>query len=153
MVARGSAGKTVRCLDGVKACERPKLEGHSSRVLSVAWSPDGSTVASGSSDKTVRLWDASSGRERRKLEGHSHWVRSVARSEEGRAVAGGSYDKTVRLWDAASGRGRRKAAWLPEAPLAKRFGVWMGSRRVSVRSWRAIPTGSGVWRGRRMAAR
>ena len=75
------------------------LQGHSSGVNSVSFSPDGTKVASGSDDETVKLWDVTSGECLQTLEGHSSDVNSVSFSPDGTKVASGSFDKTIKTWE------------------------------------------------------
>lgn len=81
------------------------LEGHTKWVRSLAFSPDGMTLASASRDNTIRLWNVVANKHQRTLRGHTNWVVSVAFSPDGRTLAsgGGSGDKTIRLWNVASG--------------------------------------------------
>jgi WD40 repeat protein/energy-coupling factor transporter ATP-binding protein EcfA2 len=79
------------------------LVGHSEWVISMAFTPDGKTLASGSSDHTVRLWDVATRQPLGEpLVGHSERVISVAFSPDGKTLASGSVDQTVRLWDIAT---------------------------------------------------
>ena len=80
------------------------LEGHQDAVKSVAFDPQGGTLASGSEDNTVKLWEARSGKLLRTLEGHQNTVWSVAFDPQGGTLASGSEDNTVKLWEARSGK-------------------------------------------------
>ena len=80
------------------------LKGHTREVFSVAFSPDGKTVASGSADQSIKLWDVAGGKNTATLKGHTDFVQSVAFSPDGKTLASGSRDKTVNLWDVASGK-------------------------------------------------
>ena len=82
----------------------PPSTGHKDEVYSVAFSPDGKTLASGSLDKTIKLWEVATGKERATFEGHSDGVTSVAFSPDGKTLASGSDDTTIKLWDVATGK-------------------------------------------------
>lgn len=74
---------------------------------SVAFAPDGKTLAVGSFSETCYLFDAGSGKLLTKLPGHGESARSVAFSFDGQTLAVGSYDQTIRLWDWRTGKTTR----------------------------------------------
>ncbi|WPJ63473.1 hypothetical protein SMAC4_13645 [Sordaria macrospora] len=78
------------------------LEGHSIRVNSVAFSPDGQRLASGSHN-TIKIWDPASGSCLQTLKGHRSIVNSVVFSPDGQRLASGSHDNTIKIWNPASG--------------------------------------------------
>jgi WD40 repeat protein/MinD-like ATPase involved in chromosome partitioning or flagellar assembly len=78
------------------------LTGFNDAVVSVAFGPDGRTLATGSG-LTVSMWDISDPTRPRQvgapIAGHYAFVTAVAFSPNGRTLASSSADNTVLLWD------------------------------------------------------
>ncbi|MCA6091055.1 WD40 repeat domain-containing protein [Streptomyces sp. SCA3-4] len=78
------------------------LNGHRATVNTVAYSPDGRTLATGSDDHTVKLWEAGSGKALATFRGHTDSVNALAFSPDGRTLASVSHDRSAKLWDVAT---------------------------------------------------
>jgi len=85
------------------------LEGHTDRVLALAFSPRGHLLVSGGSDRTLRVWDLRTGTATATLGPHAGKVEALACSPDGRLVAAvtevsDGVPGEVKLWDLATGR-------------------------------------------------
>jgi WD40 repeat protein len=82
---------------------RAILAGHKKRDVTLAFSPDGLTLATGADESSARLWDLRTGVTRAYLPGHKY-VSSLAFSPDGRTLeTGNASETTIRLWDVQTG--------------------------------------------------
>ena len=145
LASGGYYGEIVHVWDALTGERKLKLEGHTDSVTSIAFSPDGLTIASGggSDDNTIRLWDALTGEHIRTLNGHTRAVTGVAYHPDGRTLASGSGDATIRLWDAATGERLKTIDGHESAILSVEFSpdgrtLASGGWDQAIRLWDAV---------------
>jgi WD40 repeat protein len=105
----------IKLWDVATGKERSTIAIGSVRVTSVAYSPDGKTMAVGYSDRTIRLWDVATGMTRATLKGYEAYngggrkfekysLGSVVFSPDGKTLASGGEGNTIKMWDVATGK-------------------------------------------------
>lgn len=77
----------------------PKSPGHANTVMSLAFSPDGRTLASCANDGRVILWDVAARRVVADLKGPGAPINALAFRPDGLRLAAGGADGITRLWD------------------------------------------------------
>ena len=104
--ATGSDDGTIRLWTAHTGEMLTILEGDtkfSEGIRSLAFSPDGTTLASAKAEK-IWLWDTSTKQLSGILEGHVRDVIAIAFSPDGETIASASSDWTLRLWNTATGQ-------------------------------------------------
>ena len=105
---------TIRLWNALTGEHIRTMTGHSDKVTSIAFSPDGETLASGSEDNTIRMWDPDLGELKFGLIGQKGAITSIVFSPDGKIIAGGNGmrrneyvknpDVPIQLWNANTGK-------------------------------------------------
>ncbi|HLK27469.1 MAG TPA: caspase family protein [Puia sp.] len=87
--------------------QQPKLVlpvGHTSIVVSAAFSPDDKYIVTASWDNTAKVWQAADGKLLFDLKYHTGSVTSASFSSDGKYILTSSKDNTAKIWDASNGK-------------------------------------------------
>jgi eukaryotic-like serine/threonine-protein kinase len=82
-----------------------RLTGHTGRIWSLAYAPDGNALASAGEDRSVRIWSLAGG-EPKLLAGHLQRVYTVTWSPDGTHLASGGDDRQLWIWERATATGK-----------------------------------------------
>ncbi len=98
LLVTGGRDNMARLWDVTTGKQLRVFPGHAGWIISVAFSPDGRTLAVGHW-RSVRLWEVSTGKERRRLDGHEGDGSALAFAPNGRTLVCGNGDTTALVWD------------------------------------------------------
>ena len=97
--AASTGVRLIRAGTGTEVVRIPSEE----HVDSLAFSPDGTTLAVSTWAGAIRLHDASTGALRQSLRGHAGRVRALLFANDGSRLVSGGYDGTLRHFDVVTG--------------------------------------------------
>jgi WD40 repeat protein len=99
-----ATGKKVIDVPAHAAAQPNQPAPENNAVMSLAFSPDGKTLAVGGSDTQIHLLNVIDGKLLRSLPGHTSAVKALAFHPGGTLLVSGSKDRTVRLWNPTNGQ-------------------------------------------------
>jgi small GTP-binding protein len=103
-IVYGSEDNSVQLWDYNTAEIRGELH-HPDIIWSIAFSPDGETLATTTvnEDSVIRLWDVKTGKRIRQFRRDARHIYTVAWSADGQELASGASDHRIRIWDVQTG--------------------------------------------------
>lgn len=101
-----SHDRTVRYWDLTAAAPKERLPSMKAdnALHTVAFAPDGKTVAAGGIAAKIHLFEPLSGRSLATLSGHESYINRLAFIPSGTVLASAAIDKTLRLWNPKTGK-------------------------------------------------
>ncbi|MDA0659770.1 MAG: WD40 repeat domain-containing protein [Planctomycetota bacterium] len=86
--------------------EPTRLDGHTSWLHAIEFSPDGATLFTAGYDGKLIYWDAQQAdpRPQRIIDAHQGWIRCLAVHPEGQWLATGGNDQLIRIWSTTNGQ-------------------------------------------------
>jgi WD40 repeat protein len=169
LVAVGMEDGPTRLIDPANGAERVLPGTREERVMCLAFSPDGSTLATGTGNEScggrgpnggavppgrIFLWDVASGRELRHIPAHHQAVNDLSFAPDGKYLASVGEEPFVRLWGPVTGSeltpgGGHRNSIRALAVSPADGSVFTGSADGTVRRW-GPATGRELSRTRRV---
>ena len=100
LLASGHVDMLVRLWNPSTSAQVGTLTGHSKRISSLAFNPNG-LLASGSADKDIKLWNVATATELKTLSSNDSVVAVAFRSDG--LLASGLEDQTIGIWNCGTG--------------------------------------------------
>ena len=137
-MSSGSGDGTIRFWDVRTGDQKHAVPGHTAHVYSVAFNPDGKSVASADSDGSIRFWNAETGRHLKTFK-KGYAASGLVFSENGKTLAYAD-GLDIRLQDAGTGEEKMRLTghtWGMHSMVLSPDGDTLasGSEDTTIRLW------------------